>query len=247
MSISSALAAGVSGLNANAARLAGISDNIANSGTYGYRRVETDFESIVLGDARGAGRYTAGGVASSSRRVVDEKGNLVGTENPLDIAISGNGMLPVINSSQLDSLGNGDVPLLMTRTGSFRTDEEGVLKTSSGLVLMGWAANRDGTIPNQTRDSAAGLTPIVLNSDDVYAEPTTRIGVGFNLPAEATVGVEPRRPRSAISAITTIWGLAFAEHVLHADGRRGRQRSFEQLDDGNPRFGDHRRSGHRRR
>mgnify|MGYP002652817359 CR=1 FL=1 len=38
--------------------------------------------------------------------------------------------------------------------------EEGVLKTSSGLVLMGWAANRDGTIPTQTRDSAAGLTPM---------------------------------------------------------------------------------------
>lgn len=188
MSISSALAAGVSGLNANASRLAGISDNIANSSTYGYRRVETDFESIVLGDARGSGRYTAGGVASSSRRAVDEKGNLVGTENPLDIAISGNGMLPVIDSSKLASLGNGEVPLLMTRTGGFRTDDEGVLKTSSGLVLMGWAANRDGSIPNQTRDSASGLVPIVLNKNDTYAEPTTRIGVGFNLPAEATVG-----------------------------------------------------------
>ncbi|WP_189654883.1 flagellar basal body protein [Paracoccus mutanolyticus] len=32
MSISSALSAGVSGLAANASRLAGISDNIANSG-----------------------------------------------------------------------------------------------------------------------------------------------------------------------------------------------------------------------
>lgn len=188
MSISSALSAGVSGLNAFAASLAGISDNIANSGTYGYRRVETDFESIVLGDARGAGRYTAGGVGASSHRIVDERGNLVGTENPLDIAISGNGMLPVINSAQLGEVGNGNVPLLMTRTGAFRTDEEGVLKTTSGLVLMGWAANRDGTIPTQTRDSSVGLTPIVLNKNDVYAEPTTRIGVGFNLPAEATVG-----------------------------------------------------------
>lgn len=188
MSISSALSAGVSGLNAFAASLAGISDNIANSGTYGYRRVETDFESIVLGDARGAGRYTAGGVAASSHRIVDQRGNLVGTENPLDIAISGNGMLPVINSAQLDSLGNGNVPLLMTRTGGFRTDEEGVLKTTSGLVLMGWAANRDGTIPTQSRDSANGLVPIVLNKNEVYAEPTTRIGLSYNLPAEATVG-----------------------------------------------------------
>ncbi len=37
MSISSSLNAGVAGLAANATRLATISDNIANSGTYGYK------------------------------------------------------------------------------------------------------------------------------------------------------------------------------------------------------------------
>ncbi len=188
MSISSALSAGVSGLNANSARLAGISDNIANSSTYGYRRVTTEFESIVLGNGRGGGQYTAGGVLATSGRNVEERGNLVGTDNPLDIAISGRGMLPVINSSQLGNLDGGNVPLLMTRTGGFRTDAEGVLQTSSGLVLMGWPANRDGTIPTMPRDSAAGLQPIVLNANDTYAEPTTEISVGFNLPAEATVG-----------------------------------------------------------
>ena len=58
------------------------------------------------------------------------------------------GMLPVINEV---SLGNAlsDTPLLMTRTGSFRTDADGVLKTDSGLVLLGWPANADGTIPCQ--------------------------------------------------------------------------------------------------
>ena len=53
MSISSSLNAGVAGLAANATRLAGISDNIANSGTYGYKRVNTDFESMVINQARG--------------------------------------------------------------------------------------------------------------------------------------------------------------------------------------------------
>lgn len=41
MSISSALSASVSGLAANSTRLANISDNIANSSTYGYKRVNT--------------------------------------------------------------------------------------------------------------------------------------------------------------------------------------------------------------
>lgn len=196
MSISSALSAGVSGLNANSARLAGISDNIANSSTYGYRRVETEFENIVLGNSRGGGAYAAGGVLASTGRVVDQRGNLVGTDNPLDIAISGRGMLPVIDSSQMDNLGNGNVPLMMTRTGAFRADEEGVLRTTSGLVLMGWPANRDGTVPTQSRDSANGLQPIVLNANDTYAEPTTAISLGFNLPAEATVGGGTAEPFS---------------------------------------------------
>ncbi|SMO74833.1 flagellar hook protein FlgE [Paracoccus laeviglucosivorans] len=196
MSISSALSAGVSGLAANSARLAGISDNIANSGTYGYKRVSTDFESIVIGDARGGGRYTAGGVQTSTSRAVDQRGSLIGTSHPLDIAITGRGMLPVINATQLGSLDNS-TPLMMTRTGAFRTDEEGVLRTASGLVLMGWPANRDGTFPAVARDSTAALQPIVLNSSDTFAEPTTRIGVGFNLPAEATVGGGSPAPSTA--------------------------------------------------
>ena len=49
MTISSSLNAGVAGLNVNASRLSSISDNIANSGTYGYKRAVTDFESMVNG------------------------------------------------------------------------------------------------------------------------------------------------------------------------------------------------------
>lgn len=194
MSISSALSAGVSGLSANAARLSGISDNIANSSTYGYRRVETDFESVVIGDARGSGQYTAGGVRATSGRVVDERGNLVGTNNSMDLALGGRGMLPVMQYSQVDNLGDAAPKLTMTRTGAFRPDEEGILRTSSGLVLMGWPANRDGTVPTMSRDSTVGLRPITINANDTYAEPTTRISLGYNLPAAATIGGAPVVP-----------------------------------------------------
>ncbi len=54
MTISSSLNAGVAGLSANATRLATISDNIANSGTYGYKRANTEFESFVIGGNAGA-------------------------------------------------------------------------------------------------------------------------------------------------------------------------------------------------
>jgi flagellar hook protein FlgE len=185
MTISSSLSAGVAGLNANANKLASISDNIANSGTYGYKRASTDFTSMVITSSRGSGTYSAGGVRASTIRLIDERGDLVGTGNPLDLAISGRGMLPVINEV---SLGNAlsDTPLLMTRTGSFRTDADGVLKTDSGLVLLGWPANADGTIPSNPRDTISGLVPIVINSNQTAGDPTTTMNLGVNLPATYT-------------------------------------------------------------
>lgn len=188
MSISSALSAGVSGLAANSTRLANISDNIANSSTYGYKRVDTSFESMVINQARGGGTYTAGGVRATTSRVVDQRGNLVSTSHPLDIAISGRGMLPVVSSATLLSGPTTPRDLTMTTTGSFRTDDQGYLRTSSGLVLMGWPANADGTIPSQPRDSANGLQPILINPSQTAADPTTRINLRVNLPANDAVG-----------------------------------------------------------
>ncbi len=185
MSISSSLNAGVAGLSANATRLATISDNIANSGTYGYKRANADFESMVISQARGAGTYSAGGVRASTSRLIEERGSLVGTSNALDIAIAGRGMLPVIPSVALDNT-TGDIPMMMTTTGSFHTDADGVLRTDSGLVLLGWPANADGSIPVLPRDTNAGLVPVVINANQTAGDPTTTMRLGVNLPATET-------------------------------------------------------------
>ena len=92
MTISSSLNAGVAGLNANASKLASISDNIANASTYGYRRVETTFQSMVTGG--NGGKYSAGGVRASTQRLISEGGTLVTSSNPTDLAIRGRGLLP---------------------------------------------------------------------------------------------------------------------------------------------------------
>jgi flagellar hook protein FlgE len=185
MSISSSLNAGVAGLAANATRLATISDNIANSGTYGYKRAEADFDSLVITNSTNSGTYSAGGVRATSSRAIDERGALVTTSNALDIAISGRGMLPVTTEVSLNS-NSGDEPLMMTTTGSFSTDEDGILKTSSGLVLLGWPANADGTIPTLPRDTVAGLQPVVINANQTAGDPTSKMNLGVNLPATST-------------------------------------------------------------
>lgn len=183
MSITSSFNAGVAGLNANAARLAAISDNIANSATFGYRRAEADFEMLVIGGSGGPGSYAAGGVRALTQRVVDQAGSLVSTGNALDLAVSGRGMLPVRDMS---SLSTDEQELLLLPTGAFRRDEEGYLKTETGLLLLGWPTRQDGTVTDNPRDSALGLEPVRISTIQRSVDPTTRISLGLNLPASAT-------------------------------------------------------------
>ncbi|MEQ6203054.1 flagellar hook-basal body complex protein [Sulfitobacter sp. HNIBRBA2951] len=188
MTISSSLNAGVAGLQANATRLASISDNIANSSTYGYRRVQTDFESVVI-SGNGV-NYTAGGVRATTQRMVDQSGSLVTTSNATDLAVRGNGFLPVAQRVDLN-VNENDTQMLLTSTGSFSTDHEGFLTTETGLVLLGWPANPDGSIPLNSRDMDDGLQPIQINVNQLTGEPTTRMTLGVNLPATGTIAGAP--------------------------------------------------------
>ncbi|MCE2739474.1 MAG: flagellar hook-basal body complex protein [Rhodobacter sp.] len=184
MTISSSLNAGVAGLNANATKLATISDNIANASTFGYRRTVADFNSLVL-QGGGSSSYSAGGVRVSTMRLIDQRGSLVGSTNATDLAVDGRGMLPVTTEKDVNR-GGATYPLSLMTTGSFRPDGQGYLKTESGMVLLGWMADTDGTIPNFPRVSNAGLQPVRINLNQFTANPTTEIAFAVNLPATAT-------------------------------------------------------------
>jgi flagellar hook protein FlgE len=183
MGLSSSLNAGVMGLAVNATKLATISDNIANSETYGYKRVQTEFTNMVL--EHGKGSYTAGGVRAATFKDVAAQGALISTNNATDISIAGRGMIPVTTLAGVTAA-PGDRPLQLTATGSFSQDQDGYLKTSSGLFLLGWPANPDGTITVPSRDSSVGLEPVQVTKNQFLAAPTTQINLGVNLPASET-------------------------------------------------------------
>ena len=63
MSLYGMMRTGVSGMNAQANRLSTVADNIANSGTTGYKRSSTEFSSLIIPNA--TGNYTSGGVTTS--------------------------------------------------------------------------------------------------------------------------------------------------------------------------------------
>ena len=184
MTISSTFNAGVSGLSANANQLSAISDNIANSATYGYKRAQTDFSAIVVHGGNGS-IYTAGGVRTSTMRLIDERGPLIATSNPTDLAIDGPGFMAVTTAAAVNGSG-GAYPVSLVTTGSFLPDANGVLMTQSGQVLMGWPADQDGVIPDYPRDTMSSLVPVTVNSSEYVANPTTQMTLGVNLPATST-------------------------------------------------------------
>ncbi len=183
MGLSSSLNAGVMGLSVNAVKLGTISNNIANSQTVGYKRADTEFADMVLAQTRGS--FAAGGVRSITFRDAGAQGALITTANAMDISISGRGMLPVTDVSGL-SASASDRPMMLTSTGSFSTDENGFLRTLSGLHLLGWPADTAGNVGAQPRDSASGLEPVRINLNQFAASPTSNIQLGLNLPASET-------------------------------------------------------------
>lgn len=176
--------AGISGLNANSTRLSAISDNIANTGTQGYKRVITSFHSMVIGNSH-YGPYIAGGVRASAMRLVDERGAITNSSNATDLAVNGRGFIPVTTMVAAQA-GTTPLPMMLATTGSFRPDAQGYLRSPANHVLMGWPANPDGTIGTFPRDTVGGLQPIRITANQFASEPTTAISLRVNLPATAT-------------------------------------------------------------
>lgn len=176
MSINSALLAGVSGLTANSAALAAISQNIANVNTIGYKRTQAEFQTVINSQAAGAG-YSAGGVLASGRHFISQAGQLQRTASSTDLGIDGQGFFVV--TEKAEGLDASDTRLF-TRAGAFRVDDLGYLKNTAGLYLQGWPVDAEGNITTDPSDLTR-LRSINVGSVGGTAEATTRVQVNANL------------------------------------------------------------------
>jgi flagellar basal-body rod protein FlgG len=126
------------GMAAQETHLEGISNNIANANTTGYKRQRVEFQDLLYQTVRAAGTATSATTTAPTGlqlgagvRVVGtarmfEQGTVQITNNPLDVAIEGNGFFVV---QQPD--GNP----AYTRAGALKTDAEGRLVTPEGMPL----------------------------------------------------------------------------------------------------------------
>ncbi len=175
MSLFGALFTGVSALSAQSQKMSTISNNIANVGTIGYKKVNTDFSSLVTSASGGA--YSPGGVLANTKSSVDAQGVLQQTASATDLAISGEGFI-VVRQNATD-----DEPFLYTRAGSFQEDNNGLLRNTAGMVLYGWPLDNAGNIPSANANLSS-LEPVNVSFLGGQTKATNNANVALNLKSD---------------------------------------------------------------
>lgn len=175
MSLYGMMKTGVSGMNAQANRLSTVSDNIANSGTTGYKRAKTEFSTMVVGT--NSGSYNSGGVTTSVRNSISDQGVLNYTTSVTDLAVQGDGFFVVQDGGGQPSL---------TRAGSFVLNDQGNLVNAAGYQLMGYSYENGE--PTPVANGYAGMEAVTIDETGMQTVPTTEGVFSGNLPADAAVG-----------------------------------------------------------
>ena len=185
MSLNSALNASVTGLRAQGAAIAAVSENIANARTTAYKTRDIAFSSLVAGNTTNSG-FSAGGVLFDTSQNISRQGLITATDSGTDIAINGNGFFVVT-----DDVTNQPSGFTYSRNGNFRTDASGFLINNEGSYLLGQRTDDLGAVIAGNPNDLNSLTPIDTNTISGTAQPTTVIRFDMNLPADAAISPAP--------------------------------------------------------
>jgi len=147
------------GLDAQQTRMSVIANNLANVNTTGFKYSRPVFNDLLYQTVRQPGAQSSQnteipsglmlgtGVRTMSTQKFFSQGNIIQTENPLDIGITGNGFFEIL-------LPDGSTSY--TRDGTFQLDSQGQVVTSNGFVLQPAI-----TIPTNTQSMTIGEDGVV--------------------------------------------------------------------------------------
>lgn len=157
---------GVTGLTATGQGMGVIGDNIANSGTNGFKSSRAEFQDVLAVSLKGieGGDQFGAGVKLGHIKPLMTQGDITRTDSVTDLALSGDGFFTV------------DAPFGRgyTRDGSFRFSKEGELVNMDGYKILGFQADEKGKIMNK-------LDPIKLTNATIPAQPTKEVSLSMNL------------------------------------------------------------------
>lgn len=195
------------GMEAQQTRLDVTANNLANANTTGFKKERAEFEDLMstvqrmpgVADQRAPSEPSplevGMGVRTAATARSMERGEMLNTGNPLDVAIEGTGFLAV-------RLPGGD--LGYTRAGNLRVDANGQLVTVHGDALepdlsipteaTAVTIRRDGTVlatmPGRSEPEELGQLELTL-----FPNPNGLVSLGRNLLAANPSCGEPLRVR----------------------------------------------------
>jgi len=192
------------GLDAQAARMRVIANNLANVNTTGFKRDRAQFETLAYQTITAAGapssaeaRYATGtalgsGVQMTGTARLNTQGALSTTDNPLDMAIEGDGFFQV-------TMPDGRIGY--TRAGNFNLSAEGQIVTGEGYPLQpqiqvpegteSITIGNDGTVsakmPGETESTTLGQIELAR-----FVNPAGLQALGSNLLVETAASGTPQ-------------------------------------------------------
>lgn len=191
------------GMDAQQTQMDVISNNLSNVSTNGFKRSRAVFEDLLYQTMRQPGAQSSQqtqlpsglqigtGVRPVATERIFTQGNLQQTGNEKDVAIQGAGFFQVMMP---------DGTTAYTRDGSFQTDNQGQLVTSSGFVIQpaitipadaqSISIARDGTVSVKQPGSVA-LTQVGQLQLTTFINPAGLEAKGENLYVETTASGNP--------------------------------------------------------
>jgi flagellar basal-body rod protein FlgG len=158
------------GLDAQQTRMSVISNNLANVNTTGFKQDRAVFEDLLYQTIRQPGAQTTTDnqlpsglmIGTGVRTVATEKlhtqGNIIQTNNALDVAIDGRGFFQVL-------MPDGDIAY--TRDGTFQINADGDVVMSNGYLL-----DPGINIPDDVQSVTVGVDGTVSVTQPGDNEPT---------------------------------------------------------------------------
>lgn len=162
---------GLSALNAAQQEISVTGNNIANSGTTGFKASRTIFGDVYAASVLGGGGTQAGsGVTLQEIKQSFNQGNISFTNSTLDMAINGEGFFVL----------SGESGTSYTRAGAFGTDRNGFIVNSAGERLQGF-------LPSPTGQPTGGgpLNDLRVTTGEIPPRATTGVASMINLDASA--------------------------------------------------------------
>lgn len=212
-----ALYSAATGMQAQQFNLDTISNNLANVNTGGFRANSARFQDLIYqqlqapGSPVGASVVPIGqdvglGTKVASSPKIFTQGTLQETDNPLDMAIQGDGFFQVTMP---------DGTTAYTRDGSFSMDANGTLVTSNGYLLnpqitipaqaTSVTVNSDGTIdailPGQTNPQQVGQINLARFTNNAGLTP-----IGQNLFTQTAASGAPTVSQPGVNGAGTLQG-----------------------------------------